>query len=53
MALTSWPSFWKTLANVLRVRREDAVYNWRPEDLKVFLTDCYYTVHGNLFKSRN
>ena len=53
MALTSWPSFWKTLANVLRVRREDAVYNWRPEDLKVFLADCYYTVHGNLFKSRN
>ena len=53
MALTSWPSFWKTLANVLRVRREDAVYNWRQEDLKVFLADCYYTVHGNLFKSRN
>jgi hypothetical protein len=52
-ALTRWPSFWKTLAHVLRVHREDTVYNWRPEDLKVFLADCYYTVHGNLFKSRH
>jgi hypothetical protein len=52
-ALTRWPSFWNTLANVLRVHRADTVYNWRPEDRKVFLADCYYTVHGNLFKPRN
>jgi hypothetical protein len=51
--LTSRPSFRKTLANVLRFHREDTAYNWRPEDLKVFAADCYYTANGNLFKSRN
>lgn len=52
-ALKNWPSFWKTMGDVLRVGREDTFYNWRREDPKVFLADCYYTVHENLFKSRN
>jgi len=52
-ALKSWPPFWKTLGQVFSFGREDAFYNWRKGDLKVFLADCYYTIHGNLFKSRS
>ena len=51
--LTSWPSFWKTLGGVIRVRKGDAFYNWRRDDRKVFIADCYYTMHDNLFKARN
>jgi len=51
-ALTSWPSFWKTLGNVLRIRRGDTFYNWRSDDRKVFVADCYCTIHDNLCKSR-
>ena len=52
-AVTSWPPFWKSLGGVIRVRRGDSFYNWRRDDAKVFIADCYYTVHDNLFKSRN
>ena len=52
-ALRNWPSFWKTLGEVIGVHRGDAYYNWRRDDPKVFFADCYYTIHDNLFKSRN
>lgn len=52
-ALRNWPSFWRTMGSVLNFRRGDTVYNWRREDPKVFIADCCYTLHGNLFKSRN
>jgi hypothetical protein len=52
-ALIEWPSFWKSVADVTRVRRGDTLYNWRSEDLKVFLADVCYTIKSNLFKSRN
>jgi hypothetical protein len=52
-ALTEWPSFWETLGRVLHIRRGDAFYNWRRDDRKVFLADCYYTMHDNLFRARN
>ena len=52
-ALTKWPSFWSTLSEVLRFNRNDSLYNWRRDDLKVFAADFYYTVHDNIFKSRN
>ena len=52
-ALNRWPSFWKTISEMLRIHRTDGVYNWRRDDAKVFLADFYYTVHGNLFKSRD
>jgi predicted ATP-grasp superfamily ATP-dependent carboligase len=52
-ALSNGPSLWKTLVDVIRVRREDTFYNWRADDPKVFFADCYYTIHDNLFKSRN
>lgn len=52
-ALTNWPSLPKTLRDVLRIHRGDVYYNWRRDDAKVFLADCYYTIYGNLFTSRN
>ena len=51
-ALNGWPSFGKTLTDVLRVRRQDTWYNWRREDPKVFFADCYNTVKSNVFKSK-
>jgi hypothetical protein len=51
-AFRGWPSFWKTFAEIIRLRREDSFYNWRREDPRVFVADCYYTIYGNLFKSR-
>jgi len=51
--LRNGPSLWKTLLDVIRVRREDTFYNWRADDPKVFFADCYYTIHDNLFKTRN
>jgi hypothetical protein len=52
-ALSNWPSFWKTVGKVLRVRRGDTLYNWRREDPKVFIADLCYTLRDNLIKSRN
>lgn len=45
-----WPRFWKAVADVLRIHHGESLYNWRRDDPKVFLADCYYTIHGNLFK---
>jgi len=53
MALGHWPSFWKAFGEVLHFHRGDGLYNWRSDDPKVFLADFYYTIHYNLFKSRN
>jgi ATP-grasp domain len=52
-ALTDWPPFWKTMADVLPIHSGDTFYNWRRDDAKVFLADFYYTLHGNVFKSRH
>lgn len=51
-ALQGWSSFWTALVDVVRIRRGDTFYNWRPEDINVFLADCCYTVRDNVFKSR-
>jgi predicted ATP-grasp superfamily ATP-dependent carboligase len=51
-ALTNWPPFWRTLGNVLRIRKGDTFYNWRWDDRKVFVADCYCTMHDNLCRSR-
>jgi predicted ATP-grasp superfamily ATP-dependent carboligase len=52
-ALQQWPPFWKTVGDLARIHRRDGLYNWRRDDPKVFLADFYYTVHDNVFKSRN
>ena len=49
-ALKAWPKVWKTFRDLVHVRRGDVYYNWRRDDPKVFITDCYYTLHDNLFK---
>jgi hypothetical protein len=52
-ALSTWPSFWGALGEVLRFRRNDKFYNWRSNDPNVFFWDCFYTVRDTCFKSRN
>jgi hypothetical protein len=52
-ALKQWPSFWKTLKDIFYFHRGDGLYNWRRDDRKVFVADCYYTIHDNLFKARD
>jgi len=52
-ALSDWPSFSKSVTEVVCFRQGETLYNWRREDLKVFLADVCYTIKSNLFKSRN
>jgi hypothetical protein len=52
-ALTNWPPFRKTMSELMAIRRGETIYNWRRDDPAVFLADCYYTVHHNIFKARN
>ncbi len=52
-ALARGPSFWRSLADILSVRKKDGLYNWRRDDLRVFAADFYYTIHDNVFKSAN
>jgi hypothetical protein len=49
-ALSSWPSIWKCLRDVVAFRRGETLYNWRRDDLKVFFADVSYTVKSNLLK---
>jgi predicted ATP-grasp superfamily ATP-dependent carboligase len=51
-ALKQWPSFWKALCEVLQIGRDDHFYNWRRNDRRVFVGDCYYTIRDQLFKSK-
>jgi predicted ATP-grasp superfamily ATP-dependent carboligase len=52
-ALTDWPSRWKSVTEVVCFRHGESLYNWRREDLKVFLADVWYTIKNNSFKGRN
>jgi hypothetical protein len=51
-ALGHWPSFWKSLLDVMAIRRRDGIYNWRKSDPGVFVADVCYTLQKNLFKAR-
>jgi hypothetical protein len=53
IALNDWPSIWQTMSALITVDRAGGVYNWRRDDPKVFIADCYYTVHQNLFKAKH
>ena len=50
-ALAHGPSFWRSLVDILSIRKKDGLYNWRRDDLRVFAADFYYTIHDNVFKS--
>jgi hypothetical protein len=51
-ALNNWPSFWKAIGDIARIRRGDSLYNWRKDDPRVFISDCYYTIFNQLFKAK-
>jgi len=52
-ALKRWPSFWRTLGDIVHLHRSDGLYNWRQDDPKVFVADFYYTIHDNVFKGKS
>jgi hypothetical protein len=52
-AQRQWPSIWQAFGSVVGIRPGDTLYNWRRDDPAVFISDCYYTVHHNLFKGRS
>jgi hypothetical protein len=47
-AYREWPSFWRTLFDVLPIRTQDAFYNWRQDDKPVFFTDWWYTIRKTI-----
>jgi hypothetical protein len=51
-ALTQWPSLWKSLVDVLDFGGDQALYNWRRDDRRVFFADCLNTLLDNLIKAR-
>jgi len=51
-ALSNWPSFWKAIGDIIRVRCVDSIYNWRKDDPKVLISDCYYTFRDQVFKPK-
>lgn len=51
-ALSDWPPLWKSVREVIDIRRADTFYNWRRDDPTVFIADCYYTFYDNLFKGK-
>ena len=51
-AIVKWPPFWRSLADVLFVRPRDCFYNFRRDDLRVFFSDCFCTIRGQIFKPR-
>lgn len=51
-AQANWPSFSSAVMDVLRVRRGESFYNWRKDDPKVFISDCYYTIHDQVLKPK-
>jgi predicted ATP-grasp superfamily ATP-dependent carboligase len=48
----AWPAFWRTAIDMLRVRSEDSLYNWRSDDLGVFFCDWWYTISNQFLKAR-
>lgn len=44
VAYKNWPSFWRTLCNVVFIKKQDSFYNWRADDKSVFFTDWWYTM---------
>jgi hypothetical protein len=51
-AVRTWPSLVRTLIDLLRINRQGYFYNWRKEDWRVFVSDCWYTIRDQVFKVR-
>ena len=52
-AIQKWPSFWRSVADVLFIRRRDCFYNFRRDDIRVFFSDCFCTIRDQIFKPAN
>jgi len=50
-AIRRWPTPWETLARLLRPHRRSSFYNWRSEDWRVFVSDCWNTICDQLVKT--
>ena len=50
VALTQWPPLGKSLSDLLHFGRDQALYNWRRDDKRVFVADCVNTLLDNLIK---
>ena len=48
-----WPSIWRALPEVCRIGRHDCWYNWRRNDFRVFLSDCFGTVVSQIAGAKN
>jgi hypothetical protein len=53
LAVQDWPPFWRSAADVLRIHRRDSLYNFRRDDLKVFIHDCFCTIRDQCIKRPN
>jgi formate-dependent phosphoribosylglycinamide formyltransferase (GAR transformylase) len=51
-ALVHWPSIWTTLSEVCRIGRHDCWYNWRNNDPKVFVSDCFGSLWAQIVGAR-
>jgi hypothetical protein len=49
-ALTEWPPLGKSLIDLLDFSGDQAFYNWRRDDKRVFFADCVNTLLDNLMK---
>ena len=49
-AYQEWPTFRRTLFEMLKIDRDQALYNWRRDDSLVFVLDTYENVRGQLAK---
>src|SRR5207244_10308054 len=50
-AIRDWPSISQTLVDVLRAPRGSSFYNWRKDDWRVFVSDCWTTICDQVFKT--
>ena len=51
-AIEKWPSFWRSVADVLFIRSRDCFYNFRRDDWRVFFSDCFCTIRDQISKPR-
>jgi hypothetical protein len=49
-AIHDWPSFWRSAGAILRLGRQDSLYNFRRDDLRVFLSDVFCTICDQIGK---
>jgi biotin carboxylase len=51
-ALIHWPSIWTALSQVCRIGRNDCWYNWRNDDPRVFVSDCFGSLWTQMVGTR-